>query len=349
WRKIPEPDFLLGEVFSTTSRTLLSAPTGLGKTMLCMAIALAMSEGRDFFHWSARRDGPAEVLYVDGEMSGRLLKRRLTDALRRAGIDTDSGDLPEDFHLYSLDELPTRPPPLNTPEGQEYFERAVIADHGYDFIWFDNVQALLTGNMAEPEPWAAIVSWTYSLTQRAIGQCWVDHTGNDKSRHYGSSTKSWQMDSSILLEEVERPYADVAFRLKFIKARERSPENRADFEPVIVTLERGQWLVENVADVKAAEAAAPPPNPKPPSALAVKFFHALSDACIDGKRSSQSAGHPAVTQEDWGRQLIRLTLIDKDKPDNARALKSKYRRELLAANWIGANGELIWCLRRGTP
>ena len=81
----------------------------------------------------------------------------------------------------------------------------------------------------------------------------------------------------------------------------------------------------------------------------MKFFHALSDACIDGKRSSQSAGHPAVTQEDWGRQLIRLTLIDKDKPDNARALKSKYRRELLAANWIGANGELIWCLLRGAP
>jgi hypothetical protein len=58
--------------------------------------------------------------------------------------------------------------------------------------------------MAEEEPWKAMVPWTYSLTQRGIGQSWVHHTGHDKSRPYGTSTRDWQMDTSILLEDIER-------------------------------------------------------------------------------------------------------------------------------------------------
>jgi AAA domain len=117
WARIPDPDFLMGEVFSTTSRGLLAAPTGIGKTMFCMALGLAKSEGRDFLQWRARRDGPAKVLYIDGEMSQRLMKRRLIDTLRRAGSDPESADLPEHFHVFCLDELSMRPPPLTTMIG----------------------------------------------------------------------------------------------------------------------------------------------------------------------------------------------------------------------------------------
>ena len=44
-RDIPDADLLLGP-FSTTSRGLFSADTGLGKTNFCMALAAAMAEGR---------------------------------------------------------------------------------------------------------------------------------------------------------------------------------------------------------------------------------------------------------------------------------------------------------------
>src|SRR5206468_3225337 len=123
--------------------------------------------------------------------------------------------------------------------------------------------ALLTGNMAESEPWTAILPSVHSLTNRAIGQLWIDHTGNDKTRHYGTSTKTWQMDVAILLEEITRPWADIAMKLNFLKARERTQENRPDFEPVIITLERGQWLVEKIENAaESHEAPAPPPKPK---------------------------------------------------------------------------------------
>ena len=44
------------------------------------------------------------------------------------------------------------------------------------------------------------------------------------------------MDTVILMERVDVPGADLSFSLKFTKARERTPENRADFEPVTMSL-----------------------------------------------------------------------------------------------------------------
>jgi hypothetical protein len=223
----------------------------------------------------------------------------------------------------------------------------VIADQNYNFIIFDNIQALLTGNMGEEEPWKAVLPWTYSLTQRSIGQLWIDHTGHDKTRPYGTSTKGWQMDTSILLEELDRPWADIAVKLKFLKARKRTPENRADFAPVIITLERGQWSFEKIDEGKPKDTA-PPPKPKPPSPLGVKFYNGLTDAlCTSAaKKRPQSPGYMSVSEDQWGSELTRLGLINGERPDSKRALISRCRRELLAANWIACNDGFIWSIKQ---
>ena len=52
-RDLPEPDHLLGSLLSTTCRVLLAGPTGLGKTMLGLAAAMAMAERKPFLHWKA--------------------------------------------------------------------------------------------------------------------------------------------------------------------------------------------------------------------------------------------------------------------------------------------------------
>jgi hypothetical protein len=311
-----------------------------------------MSEGQDFLHWQARRDGPTKVLLVDGEMSERLMARRFRDALRRSGYD--DGSLPENFHVYCYGELQQMPPPLNTPAGQEYFERCLINYNRYEFIIFDNIQALLDGDMTEEGPWKLVLPWTHSLTSRGIGQLWVDHTGYNTKRAYGSSTKGWQMDTSILLKEVDRPWADIAFEVQYLKARERSPENRADFSPVVITLERDRWFAEKIEEGKPKDIA-PRPKPKPPSKLGEKFYNALSDAlCMPAaKPRPQSGKWVSVIQEEWIGELLRLQLIDpipddadKNERRSARnrqlALVAKYRSELLAANWIACSEGVIW-------
>src|SRR5205807_242232 len=66
-RDIPPTDFILGEVFGTETRCLVFAPTGIGKTLLMIAIAMAIAAGEGFLHLPGvgkiRR-----VLFIDGEM-----------------------------------------------------------------------------------------------------------------------------------------------------------------------------------------------------------------------------------------------------------------------------------------
>ena len=78
-RDLPAPDFLLGDVFSTTSRGELIGPTGLGKTNLCLAMACGKAAGVGFLHLDSRR--PAKVLYVDGELSRRWFQKLTTQMM----------------------------------------------------------------------------------------------------------------------------------------------------------------------------------------------------------------------------------------------------------------------------
>lgn len=331
-RDIPDPDVLLGP-FSTTTRGLISADSGLGKTNFCMAMAFSMSAGRGFLHWTARR--PARVLYIEGEMSRRLLRHRVRDAVRRLGT------LPAGLHLLSADEREI--PPLNTPAGQRFVDRYIDRIGGVDFIFFDNVQALLPGDMKDEEPWQQILPWVGSLTRRSIGQLWIHHTGHDTSRAYGTKTRDWRMDMAMIGEAVERPASDIAFSLKFTKARERDRDNREDFATVVVTLQDDEWSVEH--DAKR------PAPAKAPSPAARKFHDALLDAIVSAGINGTPQtprGRPAVTHEQWLAECVRLGLADPgdDKPTKSRnrALISKYRRELIAANWIACDGDFRWSI-----
>jgi hypothetical protein len=82
-RDIPEPDRLLGDLLTTTTRAFLVGRTGLGKTLLALAIAVGVASGQGFLHWLSAR--PARVLYLDGEMPAELIKQRARDAIRRLG------------------------------------------------------------------------------------------------------------------------------------------------------------------------------------------------------------------------------------------------------------------------
>lgn len=231
---LTEPDFLLGEWLHTASRVLITGPTGLGKTNLALALAIVIAAGMAFMHWAACR--AARVLYIDGEMSRRLIRQRLRDAVKRVG-----GVVPAGFVILSREDCEAEMPPLNTPEGQQFIDRFVTEHGGFDLIIFDNIQSLCVGDMREETSWNPVVPWTQQLSKRLIGQVWVHHTGHDESKSYGTSTRVWQMETSMLMERAEMEGIDLSFSLKFLKAREKAPHNRADFEPVTMYLEGDQW------------------------------------------------------------------------------------------------------------
>jgi RecA-family ATPase len=137
-RDLPEPDFLLGQLLSTTSRVIINAPTGIGKTMFLMGMFMGMSAGLGFLRWPSVRQ--ARTLFIDGEMSRRLLKQRLAEEAKRLGV------CPENMHVLSREDIETFPP-LSTRAGQMIVERVIEHLGGIDVVGFDNVMSLIGGDM----------------------------------------------------------------------------------------------------------------------------------------------------------------------------------------------------------
>jgi AAA domain/Bifunctional DNA primase/polymerase, N-terminal len=331
-RKLKLPDFLLGWWLTTTSRVMLFAPTGIGKSMLAVAMGFRAAEGKGFLHWAGRRK--ATVLYIDAEMARRLLQERLADEVERSGTQ------PEGFHAFSHEDDENFSP-LNSLAGQQMVERLIKQIGNVDLIIFDNIMSLMLGDMKDEESWRKTFPWVKSLTKRCIGQIWIHHTGHDETHAYGTKTREWSMDTVIQLEKVKRHDTDVSFQLSFTgKARERRPDTRRDFTDVRIALVEGEWTYEITSPAERAVQ---------PTALGRKFFAALADA-LNGPNVIMHKNGRCVNVETWRRVCVLHGLIDeKQKADSARALFSKHKRELIACNLILCRNELVWMVLGPEP
>src|SRR5690349_19944770 len=101
----------MGYWLASTSRVLLSATTGIGKTNFCIALGMRGAAGEGFLHWRGCR--LARVLYIDGEMARRLYKERL------AYEEVRIGGRPAGFLALSHEDDENFQP-LNTSAGQAW-------------------------------------------------------------------------------------------------------------------------------------------------------------------------------------------------------------------------------------
>jgi hypothetical protein len=322
-RDIPPADFILGEVFSTETRCLVFAPTGIGKTLLLIALGMAIAAGEGCLHLpgvgKVRR-----VLFIDGEMSIRLMRDRLRDEAERR-----EHGMPAGFFALSHDDIAGFHA-LNSPEGQRQIEHEIERLGGADLIIFDNVMSLISGDQKDEEGWRQVMPWIRKLTGKKIAQFWVHHTGHDESRSYGTKTREWQQDTVIKLETIEHERTDVSFRMSFTKARERNPHNRLQFADSHVLLLNNIWTSDAVETGRKGKV----------SPLGAKFLQCLIDAC-----TTKMCDCPAASLDDWQAECVRRGVLEPDKPDSKRTLFSKYKRELIAANQVACDAKMAWVLR----
>ena len=207
--------------------------------------------------------------------------------------------------------------PLNTEPGQRMLE-AVIAERcgGVDLVFFDNIMALISGNHAEEEGWSQTLPWIRALTRRAIGQVWVHRTGHNTARQYGTKTREWEMDTYVQLEQAKRDDTDLSFLLTFRKARERNPGNRGQFTDARIALIGNHWTcVRSNVGPRAA-----------PSPECQKYLDYLADLA--------TPEHRTVMLEQWFA-VCGAHGMGTEKADRHRF--HKYKRELIAKNWIDAD------------
>jgi hypothetical protein len=239
-RKMPLRDFLMGNVFCTTSRWLIFGDTGVGKTLFALSLAAAMTAARAFLGWDGKRR--ARGIYLDGEMPGETFKERMQHVADEFGDDLT-------LYGYNRDVLdPGEMPPLNTPEGEAWLMREIETVKP-DFIVFDSVMSLLIGTMGEEESWAPAKLLARRITSKRIGQVWLHHTGHDTSKSFGTKTREWEMDTVVKLTT-----DDQAVQMEFKKARLRTPQNGEQFEQQTIVKDENGWRAIGGKDAEARAA-----------------------------------------------------------------------------------------------
>jgi hypothetical protein len=231
WRRLqlPPRDYLLGDVICSTSRWHLAGETGTGKTLFSLDMAAAIATGSDFLGWEGRR--PSRVMYLDGEMPAETFQERMNVVIDRYGEGMSLFGYNRD--VLGQDDMP----PLNTDKGMVWLWNE-IQKIKPDAIFFDSVMCLLEGNMSEEDSWNPIKPYIRFLTSQRIAQVWIDHTGHDATRAYGTKTKQWEMDTVAMLSKLKGEEFDdsaAAMQFEFAKKRLCTPSNYKQFQPKIIT------------------------------------------------------------------------------------------------------------------
>ena len=303
-------DFLMGASLSTDQRAMLYGPSGRGKTVFALAIAIHVAAGKDFLHWKGCGK-PRRVLYIDGEVGKNGMQFRLKEAVQRLGTRPPKGMLT----LITKEQFPKLRLGLDTPEGQLWLDEHIENAGGFDLIVFDNINTLCVKNTIGTEGWKVVDDWSLDLKTMGVGQLWVHHTGHDTSHEFGTVTRRNDMDTVIKLRPLPSTAERRSFAIEFDKARfaDRAP---ADFEKVQINLAADGWSSS---------------GGRSPTADRVEMLRAvLAEHNIIGEE--QGLAHAA---------FAKLQSDDPAEQDRERErLKTACRREAYAA--LGGKGREGW-------
>ncbi len=201
------------------------AARGIGKTHFAIAIAYAVATGGEFLRWKAPR--PAKVLYLDGELPGAVMQRRML-------MHCPSAEPAPGFLRVFTPDLPQMEgrglPDVSTYEGQVELDRMIEPDTALVIV--DNLSAWArTGRENEAESWHPVASWILALRRRGIAVILVHHAGKGGQQR-GTSKKEDLLDVVIGLSRPKDydPQQGAAFVCEFTKARNLAGEDAASLE-----------------------------------------------------------------------------------------------------------------------
>ncbi|MFN0304500.1 MAG: AAA family ATPase [Burkholderiales bacterium] len=224
--QFPERTQLLGPLLHAGDLAMWFAARGVGKTQVALSIAMALAFGGKFLRWHVR--APVGVLFLDGEMVGRVMQERVASFL-----PADAGDeLSENFRLFTPDLLPEGQalPDLSTADGQAMVESLIVGNTRV--IVIDNLSAWCrTGKENETESWTPMADWLLTLRRRGIAVVLIHHAGKNGEQR-GNSKKEDPLDLVVRLRRAGDydPKTGAAFTWSISKGRHLYGEDAADLD-----------------------------------------------------------------------------------------------------------------------
>jgi putative DNA primase/helicase len=224
---------------------MIHAQRGDAKTWLGLSIGKSIAARQELLGWRCPRYG--RVLYVDGELPGRALQRRL-DMFRRSP--------PGAFHLLSRDRFIMRRqlmPDLATEAGQADLDR-IINECRPDLVILDSLSTLVrSGVENEAESWGPTQNWLLKHRWQGRTMLFVHHEGIASGRGRGTSKREDVLDTVIGLKRnwEASTNEESAFELRFTKARDFYGDDAAP-KMIYLSVRDGQvtWRHERIKDVQ---------------------------------------------------------------------------------------------------
>lgn len=206
-------EVILDPWLHTQDLCMVFAARGIGKTHFGLSVAYAVATGGKFAKWSAST--PRKVLYLDGELPGAVMQKRLLMHLPE--VEPQPGYL----RIFTPDLLPDGRalPDLSTYEGQGQIDALIEADTAVVFV--DNLSCWArTGRENEAESWSPVSDWILSLRRRGIAVVLIHHAGKGGQQR-GTSKREDLLDVVIgLSRPVDYdPSLGAVFVAEFTKAR----------------------------------------------------------------------------------------------------------------------------------
>jgi hypothetical protein len=239
---LPEMAPLLVPWLFEQNLVLVHAWRGIGKTHFAFGIAFAVAAGARFLEYSAPR--ARGVLYLDGEMPGPVLQKRLAE------LASAYGEVPDLLRIVTPARQGKPMPDLATFAGQAEFD-ALVNEHTA-LIVVDNISSLVRSGGAEneSESWGPVAEW--ALRHRRAGRAvmFVHHAGKSGAQR-GTSKREDLLDVSISLKRPQDYQEEdgASFVVNFTKGRDLKGADITPIEARLVTLPDGrqQWTCKPAA------------------------------------------------------------------------------------------------------
>jgi len=229
---IPSQKLLIGGWMPEDSFGMVYANRGVGKSWFCMALAVAIAEGRSsFLGWQI--NSQQNVLYIDGEMAKIELKERF-DTLCSKPLDNlfimPSETLYRDGNPIALDDK------AEQFAIDKMLQELDEAGNRAQVIVLDNLSTLRRGvNENDNTETQDLITWLVSLRHRGYTVMIVHHSGKSGQQR-GASIIEVPMDYVIKLSAPEKNapiFGDGArFGVKFEKVRKKMPKHN-DFTALL--------------------------------------------------------------------------------------------------------------------
>jgi AAA domain-containing protein/primase-like protein/bifunctional DNA primase/polymerase-like protein len=223
--------------FATVDIWQLYAPTGAGKTLFALPLAMAVASGGAFIGWQAVR--PRKVIYLDGELTTSTMKKR-AEAFVGSFTDAEQELAKGNLTIISRDRYQelggSGVPALDTDDGRAWLLKLVELT-GAELVIFDSRFCLLNADMKEAGSMPQ--GLMLELRRLKVAQLWLHHTGKDRDRGgYGDKTAEFLIDANIAMNRNVH-----LVEIMFEKKRKCEEANAAFYKDKVLVAKNGEWSV----------------------------------------------------------------------------------------------------------